>query len=61
MKNAEHIRMAGELVPEFNRLLSDWLRSDMRAESKEHRDLSRFLWDNKIGLLRLVEVVADKR
>ena len=56
-RNIEHI--ANDVVPEFDRLLNEWLGSDMATESKEHRALSLFLWDNKVGLLRIAQYIIN--
>lgn len=52
--NALH-RAAADIVPELTARLQGWLASDMMPDSVEHRELMLTLWDNKVGILRVLE------
>lgn len=47
-------QIADEVAPELERLIDNWLSSDMLSESKEKRSLELYLWDNKVGMLRVL-------
>jgi len=50
--------MASDLAPELDRRIRDWLSSDMILGSKEYVSLEQLLWDNKIGILRIIQTAA---
>lgn len=54
-------QMAIEIAPELDRLINDILaRPGGDTESERRRAaLKTFLWDNKVGLLRIAEFVAE--
>jgi hypothetical protein len=55
LSDASLAMMATDVVFEFRKRLDAWLASDMILGSQEYKDLERFLWDEKIGLLRFAE------
>jgi hypothetical protein len=51
---------AEEIAPDLDRLLHDWLSSDMILGTDPHYALERFLWDNKVGILRVLQAVQKR-
>lgn len=47
-------RVAADLAPELDRLIKDYL------VSKPHTELERFLWDNKVSILRILQSVSGE-
>jgi formyltetrahydrofolate hydrolase len=47
--------IAQDIVPELRLRLDNYLSSDMVLGSKEYHLLSDLLWENKIGILRVLE------
>ena len=46
-------RIARELAPELDRLINAQLESRPKANAAE--ELRQFLWDNKVGILRVLQ------
>lgn len=51
-------RTAAELAPELEARMDNWLSSDMIPGSREHTALSHLLWDNKAGILHVLQQVG---
>lgn len=56
-------KIAQDIVPDLRLRIDNWLRSEMRPGSREYLALNQELFENKIGILRVLEhvMVADAR
>lgn len=48
-------KIAQDIVPELRRRIDEWLASGMVLGSLEHERLELELWENKVGILRVLE------
>lgn len=48
-------RMAHEMAPELDRLINAYLNNGQLQGSASHTELESFLWENKIGILRVLQ------
>lgn len=47
-------QLANDIAPELERLIDAWLGGRMLADSQDRRSLEQYLWDNKVGFLRVL-------
>lgn len=50
--------IAGELAPELDRLIISYIDGGALLGSAQHTQLEGFLWDHKVGVLRIMQAHA---
>lgn len=53
------VHIARELAPDLDRLIDAFLHNEMMLGGPHYVELSRFLWDNKVGILRVLQRAAE--